>query len=93
MGVGRGMEEATRGDYEYNPPDRSVAKSAHSVQPSIVCRDRESWGTVPPRPMVVFSSITTGMRRVAVRRMAEGTTRLRGQQTLERARENIGSRV
>ena len=23
---------ATRGDYEYNPPDRSVAKSAHSVQ-------------------------------------------------------------
>jgi len=27
-----GTEEATRGDYEDNPPDRSVAKSAHSVR-------------------------------------------------------------
>jgi hypothetical protein len=42
MGVGRGTEEATRGDYEYNPPDRSVAKSAHSVLPSIGCRDRNA---------------------------------------------------
>lgn len=29
MGTGK---EATRGDYEYNPTGRSVAKSAHSVR-------------------------------------------------------------
>ena len=75
MGVGRGMEEATRGDYEYNPPDRSVAKSAHSVQPSIVCGDRESRGNAPWHRDRCACVRRRGTRPVAVKTMAEGSER------------------
>jgi hypothetical protein len=88
-----GTEEATRGDYEYNPPDRSVAKSAHSVLPSIGCRGMQRRTSIPYTLVVLFS----GKRWVGQAEWKGERTTERGQghrqETLERARKNIGSRV
>jgi hypothetical protein len=97
-----GTEEATRGDYEDNPPDRSVAKSAHSVR----LRSAAGKGKMSRGERCIHSTETDGLQDrhqrgvnavAAIRVGSRSSAKGRGERTeaegIERARKNIGSRV